>query len=313
MTSNVIPMNAAQPGLAERAVCISVRAGRLGNRKKLDADEIQVDADPDAVSASKELLDSDEWKAVKNLDSDVARYLKRKCLPSMFREGVWLVPVPMIETIDLQLSEYAQRRADLVEAFVAAYPGKVAEARGRLRGLYRDSDYPTVDRVRRAFTFTWQYVALGVPGQLSEISTAMLEREREKAERQWSEAQTEIQKVLRAAMQELVDHMVDRLKPDPKTGKPKVFAGSTIDKLSEFLADFKFRNITNDAQLEGLVARAKELLSGRTAEDIRTSEALRGSVASGLASIKSSLDGLCGPRPARKIRLEKPEVTSAAA
>jgi hypothetical protein len=305
MTSRTIPTNDQQAAVAERAVCISVRKGLPGNRKKVATEEVTVDADAEAVAVSKELLDSPEWKAVKNLDNEVRRYLERKCLPSMFREGVHLVPFGLLETVDAQMEAFAARRRELVDAFCEIYPEKVQSAKLRLRGLYRPSDYPTIDRVRRSFKFDWQYVALGVPGQLAEISMSMFAREREKAEAKWAEAQREIQHVLRAAMAELVDHMVERLTPDPKTGKPKVFFASTVEKLAEFLADFKFRNITDDAALAGLVERAKAMLAGTTAEDLRTGEALRGRVAAGMGELKASLDRIVTDRPTRKIRLPK--------
>ena len=97
--------------------------------------------------------------------------------------------------------------------------------------------------------------------------------------------------------------MRDRLKDGPD-GKPARFHQTTVSKLVEFLDTFEFRNVTDDTQLKELVGRAKGLLSGVTAKDLKTTVELRGHVRQGIADIAAQLDSLIVRKGARKLRLE---------
>src|SRR2546428_8326068 len=136
-------------------------------------------------------------------------------------------------------------------------------------GLYNPADYPAVEDLGGEFGFSWQYVSFGVPDQLKAISRDVWEQEREKAAQRMAEASAEIQTVLRESMAKLVQHMADRLKEGPD-GKPLRFKETTVSNLVEFLTNFEFRNVTDDGELQALVAQARELLNSVDADDLRT-------------------------------------------
>ncbi len=138
--------------LAQKTVCLKVHFGLFGNSRKVSNSQVEVDADKQLIRVSKILLDSGELQAIKTLDGEVRRYLYDTCLP--FESGIQLVPLPQIETVDQKLREYAQKRLELVEAFVDAYPRLCEQAAARLRTLYNPNDYPPVDIVRSHFAFT---------------------------------------------------------------------------------------------------------------------------------------------------------------
>jgi hypothetical protein len=73
------------------------------------------------------------------------------CLP--FEVGIHLLPLGLVETVDERLHEFKDKRGELVESFLSAYPRLCQEAAGRLRTLYNPTDYPPVDEVRSHFTF----------------------------------------------------------------------------------------------------------------------------------------------------------------
>jgi len=102
----------------------------------------------------------------------------------------------------------------------------------------------------------------------------------------------------------LVGHMRDRLKDGPD-GKPLKFKHTTVSKLVEFLETFEFRNVTDDGELTALVGKARELLKGVDAEDLRTTAELRTRVQQGMAAIAAELDTMVIKRGARKFRLEE--------
>jgi hypothetical protein len=301
MTIPEIEIHNAGLDLAQKTVCIKVRLQRLGNTRKVSTSQIEVDSDKALIRVSKHLIDSGELRQITNFDSEVRRYLYNACLP--FEVGIHLCPFPLLEQVEGRLRKLAEDRQSLVAAFLAAYPALCHEAATRLRTLYNPQDYPPIEYVREQFGFTWQYVSFGVPEQLREISTRIWEGEREKAAQVMADAAEEIQQVLRVAMGELVAHMRDRLKDGPE-GKPLKFKESTVAKLVEFLGTFEFRNVADDGELQGLVAKARTLLAGVTTDELRTTADVRARVQQGMAEIATELDTMIVKKPGRKFRFE---------
>jgi hypothetical protein len=262
-------INIHDPGvdLARRTVCIKVRLSTMGNTRKVSTSQIEADADKDLLRVSKHLLHSAELKAITRFDGEIRRYLYNICLP--FEIGIHLLPIAALETVEDRLRRFAADRVELVNAFLAAYPSVCQDAAKRLRGLYNPADYPPLDEVTCEFGFSWQYVSFGVPDQLKGISREVWEQEREKAAQRMAEASSEIQQVLRRSMADLVTHMAERLKEGPD-GKPLKFKQSTVSNLIEFLSNFSFRNVTDDQESQSLVTRARELLQGVGADDLRS-------------------------------------------
>ena len=288
--------------LAQRTVCVKVRLGRLGNSRKVSNSQVEVDTDKSLIRVSKSLVDSKELRTIANFDGEIRRYLYDTCLP--FEAGIHLCPFALLERMEGKLRGFTGDRRNLVQAFLSAYPGLCQEAAQRLRSLYNPGDYPPVEHVAQQFTFTWQYISFGVPDQLREISTKIWQDEREKAAQVMAEAGQEIQQVLRAAMAELVKHMRDRLKDGPD-GKPLRFKETTVSNLVEFLGTFDFRNVTDDGELKALVEKAREMLAGVSADELRTTAGVRGRVQQGMADLAAELDTMIVKKPGRKFRFNE--------
>src|SRR5688572_410980 len=291
--------------LAKKTVCIKMRLSTMGNTRKVSTSQIEADADKDLLRVSKHLLASAELKAIGRFDGEIRRFLYNICLP--FETGIHLLPVAALETVEHRLRQFAEDRKQLVGAFIAAYPSLCQDAAKRLRGLYNPADYPPVDDVEREFGFSWQYVSFGVPDQLKGISREVWEQEREKAAQRMAEASAEIQHVLRESMAKLVQHMADRLK-EGQDGKPLRFKETTVSNLVEFLTNFEFRNVTDDVELQTLVAHARQLLQGVSADDLRATGDLRGKVQQGMADIAVQLDTMMAKAGGRKFRFDEEEV-----
>jgi hypothetical protein len=305
MAASALPfpmVHDAGQDLARKTVCIKVERHRLGNSKKVNSSQVEVDTDKALIRVSKFLWESKEYAAIRNFDGEVTRYLEETCLP--FERGIHLCPLPLLKQVEAKMHEFSESRRELVKAFVAAYPELCQTAPSRLRALHNPLDYPPVEQVRAAFAFTWRYVSFGVPDQLREISAEIWAEEREKASRVMTEAVAEVQSVMRTAMTDLVRHMHDRLQDGPD-GKPARFHQTTVSKLVAFLDSFEFRNVTDDAELKELVERAKGLLSGVTAKDLKTTTELRSQVRGGMADLAARLDNLIVRKGSRKLRLEE--------
>ena len=85
------------------------------------------------------------------------------------------------------------------------------------------------------------------------------------------------------------------------------FKQSTVSDLVEFLSNFSFRNVTDDRQLQDLVGRARDLLQGVAADDLRASADMRVRVQQGMALLAADLDGMLIKAGGRKMRLIEDE------
>jgi len=297
----ILNIQSSDNELAKQTVFIKVHLGLLGNTRKVSSSQVEVDTDKALIRVSKTLLDSPELQAIRALDGDVRHFLYDMCLP--FDVGIHLLPLCLVETVEEKLREFKEKRCELVESFLSAYPRLCREAAGRLRTLYNPTDYPPVDDVRSRFTFTWQYVSYGVPEQLREISARFFEEEREKAVVTMSEACKEIQQVMRASLLEMVNHLRDRLADQPD-GKPQRLRESTLRKLRDFLGTFDLRNVVDDQELKEQVQNARALLEGVSTDALRNMPLIRARVREGMAELVTQMDALAGDRVTRKFRFD---------
>ena len=84
-------------------------------------------------------------------------------------------------------------------------------------------------------------------------------------------------------------------------GERKVFRDSAISNLMEFFERFKQLNVRSNAQLDELVEQAQQVVRGVGPQDLRASDELRRHVASQLAGVQATLDGLLVDRPRHRI------------
>lgn len=291
--------------IAEKAICLNVNFRSLGITRKVDSSEVTVDADKEMISVTKKLFQSDEFAAIKHRDGQTKQYLYGLALPSLFKAGVYLVPIPFVEQIDKRLHAIKIDRDALVDRFANAYPQIIIRAQVMLRMLFGPGDYLEPDQVQKAFGMSWRYVDLGVPSGLNSISKSMFAEQRKKAESEWVEAMGEVKTLLRVGMADLVDDMLTKL--EPATGKRKVFRAGMTDKFKEFLSVFDARNIADDSELKALTAKAKDMLRGISGDAIKASGQLQSKLTQGFTQIKNQLDTMITDRPNRMITFDEDE------
>ena len=295
--------------LASNSVMLVMRMGRLGNRRKVPTSQVTVDADPDAVIVAKELLESPELKAVATEDNAIRQWLYARSLPSFgtLRDGVYRLPLTLVDQVDEELEAFRQRRQALIDKFLDRYPAMVNEAVHRLRALYNPADYPHLDQVAARFEFSYRYLAFMTPETLS---ARLLARERGKAAAEISTEVEEIKLALRSSFAELVYHAADRLRVGPD-GRKLVFRDTLVQKLEQFFQYFNQLNIVDDSELGGLVERARAVMKGLAPQELRDDDVLRQQVQQTMESIKKTMDGGMMLRPSRRLVLD-PELVAGA-
>jgi hypothetical protein len=303
--SNTPEVRPSTQNLFDRAVMLSLEIKKLGLRRKVASQAVEVDADKDMISVSKKLIESLEYEAIASVDSDTRAWLERRSLPSSFRAGIYLIPITLISEIDQELKSRQDMREALIEVFALSYDRLVSEARDRLRALFDADNYSDGDTVRESFSLSYQFIEFRAPGSLRKLDPELFQREKLKAEQNWANAIEEGKALLRESFAQLVSHLIDRLTPGPD-GKPKKFKDSIVSNFNEFLSYFKDLNIADDTQLEALTAKAAMALHSVSPCTLRTSEALRESVVSDFTRIAEELGAQIESAPARRITRRQP-------
>jgi hypothetical protein len=285
--------NAGGVSILDKTIMLIVAFSSFGNRKKASMAAVDVNAEKSYLALSKRLLKSKEFDAIKSIDREVRAYLAAIALPfNAIRNGSYLIPIPVVETVEAALVGYAAQRTALVEAFCSVYPAQVEAVASELRDVYNAKDYPSVDALRELFAIDWEYMDYGVSGRLKSIDAAMFEAARVKMEKKIENATEVVQQTLRAALLKMTAHLVEQMQPTEEGGKRKVLRDAAIKNVQAFLETFDVRNITNDKELAAVVKQARELISGVDRKALKDDEALKAAVLTGFTKINDSMNGL---------------------
>jgi hypothetical protein len=285
----------------ERAIALSLEKESFGNQRQGDISTVEVDADKGRLNIKKKLLASKELKAIGKLDREARDFLLEEGLPSFFKDGIYLIPTTRLERVDARLAAFAEERAKLVDAFVAAYPQRIAEAAQALRTQFNPEDYPRPEEVRFHFHFSWSYLELGLPQRIQNVSSAVFQAASARAETQMATIVDQLRDVPRAAMAKLVEHLVKSLKPRADGKQPR-FHASTLEKLEDFHRLFEHRDMTNDAALQALVAKSRAILKGTDVSVLKDDMSARAAIADQMAEVSNALAAMTTTAP-RSIRL----------
>ncbi|GJL61753.1 MAG: hypothetical protein NPIRA04_04070 [Nitrospirales bacterium] len=289
--------------LLNNAVLLLYSVHKFGIRRKIETSSFPITADASLIGVTKRILDCPEYQAITRLDNQTRRRIFHIALPSSLCKGMALVPAKLVHELDDLLTKYQSQRESLVKTFCDVYPLRTQEALLRLGTYFKTDDYPPVEDVKKEFAVSCQYLSFDLPSVLETINAQVFAREKAQAASKVSEMIQEIQNTLRAAMRDLVTHLVTRLTPDP-LGQRKTFRASTVTNLMDFLNRFDARNLGQDDELHELVKQSKKLLNGVTATTLKQNETLSVSIRKGLDDIKTQLDQLLINPPSRLITLE---------
>lgn len=276
-----------------RAIVLQLQFRRLGTHRKVKADAIDVRRDDEGktdkrlLSITKTILEAPELKAIAQHDGETSRWVDaKKAGPAFANQGGFhLVPNALKAEIDAYLDDRLYERSSLVERFLTVLETRIAETRERLGPLGEGIQYPTRAEASQAFGVTREFMRFGYENQ-------------EAAARWQAEALGECRAALRSGFADVVSHLAERLTPDA-SGKPKVFRDSLVSNFDAFAKEFSVRNLADDTELAELVRRARGILAGVDATDLRKRDSLRRSVARSVAEIDRAAAALVMDKPTR--------------
>jgi len=276
----------------------------LGVRKSLTSEQKAraadgFDAEARFLSATKKLLDTQHprFKAVTALRGRIVGYWKGLTLPYP-EAGLRLIRQSVLPDFDRQLRTLQAELQQQVALLDDHYAELRRTARSRLGQLFSEADYPV--SLKDEFEIAWDFPSVEPPDYLQQLNPRLYQQECQRIQARFDEAVQLTEQMFFDELSKLVSHLTSRLSGQ-EDGQPKVFRDSAIENLSEFFGRFRNLNVRSSAELDQLVERAQSILSGVRPQDLRDSAGRRQQVASQMAAVQATLEGLLVDRPRRSI------------
>jgi len=288
--------------LTDRAVLLAIHFSGFGNNRKVREEDVEVKADKARIHVVKRLLDSPELEEIEKFDNAVKRWLDSLCFP--YAESIKVVPLALVELVSEVLAEAKTWRNGLVDLFIAAYPRLRDEAVKPLGSLYNPADYMTSEQVRAEFDMTVDCFEIAAPASLKDVSAVLYKEEQQKIAAKMEETLAEVRDAMRVGLLELVSRLQASLEPDAQ-GKAKKLTTASLEKLTQFLQTFPYRNTGDDAALESLVNQVRAAMNGATRDKLAGNETLRDRVKKGIGDAATKLTVLTAGVRARRFRFDE--------
>lgn len=277
----------------------------LGVRKSLSSSQKDqaahsFGAEGKFLSAGKKLLDTSHpsFKAVTAIRGRTVAYWKGVSLPYP-EPGIRLIRQESIHEFDDQIAQFREELDETVMDLDRHYDELRHAARERLGDLFDPSDYPTT--LVGMFAIEHDFPSVEPPNYLRQLSPELYEQECRRVQSRFDEAVQLAEAAFMEELTKLVDHLTERLNGEVD-GKPKVFRDSAVTNLTEFFERFRSLNVRSNEQLDELVVRAQQVVSGVEPKQLRDNGVLRQQIVTQLSGVQSSLDGLLIDRPRRNIQ-----------
>jgi len=284
--------------LFEKGCLVQLSASVWGATRKIKPNQItDLPVSAEWLRASKKLIDPEALKPINKIINKARSYLGGVSLPFPIK-GMEFVPKEMISRVDEQLTTFKSEFDETVETFMGSYNQLREVAMVHLGELFNEAEYPL--DVRKKFAFIWRFVILDVPnGNTSLLAPEVYEREKEKFIQTMEQARELAILSLREEFAGMVERITERFNDGPN-GDPKIFKNGTVNNFYEYFETFKERNIFRDHELSELVERAKSILGGRSAEEIRTNNQFKDRIREGMEEVEKAMAEILS-MPRRKI------------
>ena len=276
----------------------------LGTRKTLSPEQRSqaaesFGAEGEFLTAGKKLLDTrhPRFRAVNAIRGTALQFLKASSLP--FPEpAVRLLRRDDVEGVVARLTALQEELAEAVAELDIDFSQLKASAERRLGSLYDPADYPA--SLADEFGMSWDFPSVEPPPYLRRLSPALYREECERARARFTEAVQLAEQAFVEELAALVEHLNERLTGED--GRARVFRDSAVTNFDEFFDRFRRLSIGSSAELDELVTRARQVLSGVAPQQLRDSQPLRERITAQLTEVRTSLEGLLMDRPRRAIQ-----------
>jgi hypothetical protein len=276
----------------------------FGTRKTLTPEQKAEAADTfgaegQYLSAGKKLIDTShaKYKALTAVKGQIIEFWRSISIP--FPEpGLRLVQQERIEEFQEHMTRFKRGLDVAVRDLDRHFETLKSAARERLGRLFNASDYPA--SLIGLFEVSWDFPNIQAPEYLREVNPNLYRQECLRVQARFEEAVHLAEQAFIDELAKMVSHLTERL-AGQEDGKPKIFRDSAIGNLREFFTQFQSLNVRSNEELDRLVEQCQRVVDGVEPQQLRDNQSLRQHVATQLAGVQATLDGMLVDRPRRRI------------
>jgi len=293
-----------QQALMARAIYLVLDWSALGTWKRVEVEKVSggKKKNDDEVRARKRIIKSEAMKELRSVRYKVKRMLRMYALNSLFRPGVYVIPVENIGAVDSILKESQESMTKVRGQLLKEWPTIIKDAKERLGDLFDKDDYSSPETASHEMRMAYRYVPIAeTPEILKTIAADTYKEDLERAKKETEKELESFRLHLRSALLQIVENMRKTLqKPD---GDRKVFGQRFFKRLDEFMETFDVRNLSDDGELQKVVAKLKKVANGVDVKELKDDKAIQKKLNTSLSGIDSSLKKLVEEGDGRMIDL----------
>lgn len=155
-----------------------------------------------------------------------------------------------------------------IAAFFSNYDAVIVEARIRLNGMFRDSDYPSKGDIQDKFAFNTSFMPVPSSDIRVGLSDSIMDALRANVETEINSRLGDAVKGIWERIKTQLSHMRDKL-----STKDAIFRDSLFDNLTDLIELLPALNVTNDVNIAKICNEMKGLVV--SPDSVRTNVALR--------------------------------------
>jgi len=286
----------SEHSLSSRAMLCSLSISMWSARKHdPDASEeiaVRHGAQADAGRYHKVLLPKQALADIQKIVSEARQEHYFMTLP-WDDNGYRVLPAAAYMDHVAKMRAMSNRFTESVDSLAGQFLTLVEQARTRLGGLFRESDYPCPDELRAKFSFETRVMPLPDAG---DFRVALGDEEQARIKRQITaavEASLQVgSRELWFRLYEAVQHLADRLTAYKVTGQgiEHPFRDTVVTNLVKLVDVLPKLNVTNDPELERLAEQVRTSLLVDP-QELRKSETVRAETAKAAAAIAQHMAG----------------------
>lgn len=277
----------------ERAVYLVLDWSFPGTWRGVDPTILVSITKRDEVRTTKRIIKSKAIERLRTLRSRTKHLLGRYTLNTLFRPGIYAIPIDFIPHVEEQLKKASDEIEVIRAALIKEWPTIIEDAKSRLgKQLYDEQDYANPEWTASELNMSFRYIPIAhTPQILKAVAADVYKDDLERSNQQATAELEGFRDSLRASLLLIVQNMQKTLtKP---TGERRVFGKRFFKNLNSFLETFEGRNFSEDGELKKVVASARKVASGYDfPETLKVDSNFQEALNSQLMDISGQLEGM---------------------
>lgn len=279
--------------ISEKAMLVALSISAWSGRKydKDATKEVAQNHGTDVSRAgrfNKILVNPASLKEITSIAGNARNYTMSVTLPWL-NDGIRIIPVDIYLEYVQRMSEYRSQFNQAVDKLAIEYDALVKQAKLDLNGLFKESDYPSVDSIRRKHAFNVRVFNLPDSEDFRvSLSESEFQSTKQEIEQNLNEAADNAVRDVFQRVSMRMEHILKRLK-EVEADDGKGIRESMMRNVSELADLLPKLNITNNPDIDGIASQIKQELATISSDDLRENQSSRIAAAQSARDILSKV------------------------